>query len=190
MSRTSRLALMFGAAVVGGVTALVVAMSLLTDAVESDQIEQEEKCCWKKGTTPASLSRKLGVRIPDEAADRRAAFKIGSRYDTALLSFTLPTGEVKKYVATMKPSGEELISNQHPEKADYRPMAPFRRLHLPEPETLTKGLRMTSLCPGSAPLGEAAQEPPGLKRLNYCIRLFAHEYAPGTTRLYIKSDIE
>ncbi|UNZ19702.1 hypothetical protein [Streptomyces sp. 891-h] len=190
MSRTSRLALIIGTAVVSGVAALVVAMSLLADATESDLSEQEKKCCWKKGVTAASLSRELGVRLPDEASDRRAAFKIGSRYDTALLSFTLPTGEAKKYVATMKPSDEELITNQHPEKADYRPMAPFSRLHLPEPETLTKGLRMASLCPDSAPLGEVGQEPPGLKRLNHCIRLFTHEYEPGATRLYIKSDIE
>ncbi|MGP3975098.1 hypothetical protein ACTWQF_14015 [Streptomyces sp. 8N114] len=190
MSRTSRLALIIGVAVSGGITALVVGLSLLADAVESDQVGKEKKCCWKKGVTPASLSRKLGIRVPNEATDRRAALKSGSRYDTALLVFTLPSGEAKKYVATMKPSSEVMVPNKHPRKAGYQPTAPYGRLHLPEPETLTKGLRMTSLCPDSMPLDEIDEEPTGLKRLRHCIHLFTHEYEPGTTRFYIRSDIE
>ncbi|MGI5351995.1 hypothetical protein ACQEU8_27965 [Streptomyces sp. CA-250714] len=190
MSRTARLTLIIGAAVLGGAAALVLGLSLLADRVQSDQAEKEEKCCWKKGVTSASLSRKVGVRIPADATEKRAALKIGSRYDTALLTFTLPAKEAKEYLADLKPPDQEMVSNDHPKGPDHRPTAPFRRLHVPEPETLTEGLRMLSLCPDSAPLDEVGEEPPGLKRLNHCVRLFTHDFEPGATRFYIRSDIE
>ncbi|MEU6633358.1 hypothetical protein ABZ905_34525 [Streptomyces parvus] len=76
-----------------------------------------------------------------------------------------------------------MIGNSHPEEKDYRPAAAFGHLGLPEPETFVQGLRKASLCP------DDLASPEG-KYLQRCIDLFAHEFTPGTTRIYVRSTIE
>ncbi len=66
---------------------------------------------------------------------------------------------------------------------DYRPAAAFGHLGLPEPEMFVKGLRRTSLCP------DDLATPQG-RYLRRCVDLFAHEFTPGTKRIYVRSTIE
>ncbi|WP_369199948.1 hypothetical protein [Streptomyces sp. PU-14G] len=184
------MAVVVGGTVVAGVTALVLALWSLSDAAVSEQDKKEKKCCWKEGVTSASLSREVGLRIPEEAKDKRAAYKTGSRYDTALLAFTLPDTEARNYVDRLKPSGDTLLRNTHPKQKNYRPTAPFARLDLPEPETLTKGVRRISLCPDEAALPAESRNGPEGEHLRHCVDLYTHEFKPGTTRVYLRSDIE
>lgn len=76
-----------------------------------------------------------------------------------------------------------MIDNSHPKAKDYRPAAAFGHLALPEPETFVQGLRKTSLCPDDLTTPEG-------KYLQRCVDLFAHEFTPGTTRIYVRSTIE
>ncbi|WP_254667840.1 hypothetical protein [Streptomyces griseus] len=69
------------------------------------------------------------------------------------------------------------------EMKDYRPAAAFGHLGLPEPEMFVKGLRRTSLCP------DDLATPQG-RYLRRCVDLFAHEFTPGTKRIYVRSTIE
>ena len=131
----------------------------------------------------AWMSDQMGIRIPDTASDRRAGYKVGERYDTGLLSFVLPTDEAETYASRLIRSGTKMIENLHPEEKDYRPAAAFGHLGLPEPETFVKGLRKTSLCPDDLATPEG-------KYLQRCVDLFAHEFTPGTTRIYVRSTIE
>ncbi|MGH3309893.1 MAG: hypothetical protein ACRDP3_04810 [Streptomyces sp.] len=62
-------------------------------------------------------------------------------------------------------------------------MAPFAHLDLPEPETVAERMRKSDFCP------EGLAAPEG-KDLNYCVHLFAHEFTPGSTRIYVRSTIE
>ncbi|MFJ9678330.1 hypothetical protein ACIRP2_09775 [Streptomyces sp. NPDC101194] len=153
------------------------------DDVESDLSDQEMNCCWEKGATPAWMSEQMGVRVPEAASDRRAGYKAGQRFDTGLLSFVLPSEEAAAYTGRLVPEGTRMIKNFHPKEKDYRPAAAFSRLGLAEPETLVQGLRHVSLCP------DGLDSPEG-KHLRRCIDLFAHEFTPGTTRIYVRSTIE
>ncbi|WP_143662237.1 hypothetical protein [Streptomyces sp. Amel2xC10] len=58
--------------------------------------------------------------------------------------------------------------------------APFTRLGLTEPETIASDLRKTSLCP------EDTKTPEG-RRLRSCVDIYAHDFAPGRTRIYVRS---
>lgn len=123
------------------------------------------------------------IRIPEAASDRRAAYKVGQRYDTGLLSFVLPSDAAKRYTGRLVRNGTKMIGNSPPEKKDYRPPVAFGHLGLPEPETLVRGLRRSSLCPDELTTPEG-------KHLRRCVDLFAHELEAGITRIYVRSAIE
>ncbi|MFD4689578.1 hypothetical protein [Streptomyces sp. NPDC058463] len=165
------------------VAAAIGLVSCAADDVSSDLSDQEMTCCWEDGATPAWMSGRLGIRIPDAASDRRAGYKTGQRYDTGLLSFVLPSEEAETYTGRLIQTGTKMIGNSHPKEKGYRPAAAFRHLGLPEPETLVQGLRKSSLCPDDLATPEG-------KYLQRCVDLFAHEFAPGTTRIYVRSTIE
>ncbi|MFI8853848.1 hypothetical protein ACIGW3_27160 [Streptomyces sp. NPDC053499] len=179
-----RVAFVVGAAVLAGVTALVMGLSLWADAALSDSAEKEKHCCWRKGATPAWTSRELGLRIPQEATDRRAAFKEGDRLDTALLAFTLSDAKARHYIDRVLPPEREMLPNPEPQEGGYPKTAPFSRLELPEPEKLTKGMRKVYLAPDDT---DSAPEGPHLR---HAITLYAHELASDRTRLYVRSVIE
>ncbi len=165
------------------VAATIGVVSCAADDVSSDLADQEMTCCWEDGATPAWLSGQLGIRIPEGASDRRAGYKVGQRYDTGLLSFVLPSGDPETYTGRLIEKDTAMIENSHPKEKGYRPAAAFGHLGLPEPETLVRGLRRSSLCP------DALASPEG-KYLQRCVDLFAHEFTPGTTRIYVRSTIE
>lgn len=164
------------------VAAGVLALTWLSAKVDSDLTKQENECCWKDGATFAWTSDAMGVRVPQEAAARRAGYKVGMRYDSGLLAFTLPSAQAEKYLEALNPSGAVTIENLHPEDKDYKPAAGFRHLGLPEPETFD-AMRLGGLCSGDV-------ESPEGKDVNYCIDLFAHEVKPGATQIYMRSTIE
>ncbi|MEV6394385.1 hypothetical protein AB0M39_06300 [Streptomyces sp. NPDC051907] len=173
-------------AILACVAAIVGAFAFVADHVSSDQSDQsdnEMNCCWKSGATPDWLSDEIGIRIPAKASDRRAGYKTGQRYDTGLLSFTLSSQEADVYTSRLIRNGTKMIRNFHPEKKDYRPAAAFAHLGLTEPETLVEGLRKVSLCP------DDLKTPEG-RYLQRCVDLFAHEFKPGSTRIYVRSTIE
>ncbi|MCX4674259.1 hypothetical protein OG413_02820 [Streptomyces sp. NBC_01433] len=165
------------------VAAAIGVVAHVSDKVSSDLSEQEMTCCWEDGATPVWMSGQLGIRIPEAASDRRAGYKVGQRYDTGLLSFVLPSKEAGVYTDRLVREGTEMTGNSLPEKKDYRPAAAFAHLGLTEPETFVRGLRRTSLCPDEL-------ETPEGKYLQRCVDLFAHEFKPGTTRIYVRSTIE
>ncbi|MFC9858883.1 MULTISPECIES: hypothetical protein [unclassified Streptomyces] len=165
------------------VAAAIGVVSHVSDKVSSDLSKQEMTCCWEDGATPVWMSGQMGIRIPDAAADRRAGYKVGQRYDTGLLSFVLPSEQAGVYTGRLVREGTEMTGNSLPEKKDYRPAAAFAHLGLTEPETFVRGLRKTSLCPDEL-------ETPEGKYLQRCIDLFAHEFKPGATRIYVRSTIE
>ncbi|MFE6696764.1 hypothetical protein [Streptomyces sp. NPDC057718] len=165
------------------VAATIGVVACVADDVSADLADQEMTCCWEDGATPAWMSGQLGIRIPEAASDRRAGYKVGQRYDTGLLSFVLPSEEAETYTGRLIEKDTVMTGNSHPEQEGYRPAAAFGHLGLPEPETLVQELRQTSLCP------DGLASPEG-KNLQRCVDLFAHEFAPGTTRIYIRSTIE
>ncbi|MFH8880783.1 hypothetical protein [Streptomyces californicus] len=165
------------------VAAAIGVVSRTADDVSSDLTDQEMTCCWEDGATPAWMSGRLGIRIPEGASDRRAGYKVGQRYDTGLLSFVLPSEEAETYTGRLIGKDTVMIENSRPEEKGYRPAAAFGRLGLPEPETFVQGLRKAGLCP------DDLASPEG-KYLQRCIDLFAHEFTPGTTRIYVRSTIE
>ncbi|WP_239008670.1 hypothetical protein [Streptomyces sp. Tue 6075] len=158
-------------------------VSWVADDASSNLTDQEMRCCWEEGATPAWMSNQLGIRIPEGASDRRSGYKTGQRYDTGLLAFVLPSEDAERYTGRLIRSGTEMIGNLHPEEKGYRPAAAFGHLGLPEPETFVQGLRKASLCP------DDLASPEG-KYLQRCVDVFAHEFTPGTTRIYVRSTIE
>lgn len=165
------------------VAAAIGVVAHVADDVSSDLSDQEMTCCWEDGATPAWMSGQMGIRIPGAASDRRAGYKAGQRHDTGLLSFVLPSQEAGAYTDRLVREDTEMLGNFHPEKQDYRPAAAFAHLGLAEPETFVQGLRTTSLCPDELTTPEG-------KYLQLCVDLFAHEFKPGTTRIYVRSTIE
>ncbi|MFD6278618.1 hypothetical protein ACFWFI_24075 [Streptomyces sp. NPDC060209] len=158
-------------------------VSCAAEEVSSDLLDQEMTCCWEDGATPAWMSVQMGIRIPETASDLRAGYKVGQRYDTGLLSFVLPSEEAETYTGRLIQTGTKMIGNSHPKEKGYRPAAAFGHLGLPEPETFVQGLRKTSLCPDDLATPEG-------QYLQRCVDLFAHEFTPGTTRIYVRSTIE
>ncbi|WP_344320262.1 hypothetical protein [Streptomyces macrosporus] len=170
-------------AVVAVAAAVAGLFAYFADKALSDQAEKEKECCWAEGATPEWMSKVIGVRVPESAEDRRVGYKIGTRYDTGLLAFTLSSEEAGEYLVALNPGGAVTIDNLHPRPKDYKPDAPFARLGLPEPETIVKGMRLGGLCPGDV-------DSPEGRDTNHCVDIFAHEFKPGTTRIYLRSTIE
>lgn len=164
------------AAVVGG----IVAVALVGDRYLSETAQKEKDCCWEKGVTPAGLADRIGIRIPEEAMDRRAAVKTNSRYETGILAFTLPEDAAEGYLSRMIPEDTKMIANIAPKPDAYKGDAPFTHLGLTEPETVTSDLKKSDLCP------EDTGTPEG-KYLRTCVGIYAHEFEPGSERIYIRS---
>jgi hypothetical protein len=163
-------------AVAGGIAAV----ALLGHHAVSETAAREKNCCWEKGVTPAKLSDRIGISIPEGATDRRAAVKSNSRYDTGILAFTLAEDTADGYLARMVPGDTKMIANVAPKPDAYKGDAPFTHLGLTEPETITSNLGKTSLCPEDT-------ETPGGKHLRHCVDIYAHQFEPGSTRIYIRS---
>ncbi|WP_327726887.1 hypothetical protein OG250_05650 [Streptomyces sp. NBC_00487] len=158
----------------------IAAVALLGDRAVSETAAKEKNCCWEKGVTPAGLSDRIGIRIPEEATDRKAALKTNSRYDTGILAFALPEDTANIYLSRMVPEGTKMIANIAPKPDAYKGDAPFTHLGLTEPETITSNLGKTALCP------EDTETPEG-KFLRSCVDIYAHEFEPGSTRIYVRS---
>ncbi|CAL9524308.1 hypothetical protein SUDANB105_03879 [Streptomyces sp. enrichment culture] len=68
----------------------------------------------------------------------------------------------------------------------------FAHLGLPEPEKFSTGMRYGYVCPGAT---EASQDP-GAPAYDasasdeQCVRLYAHDYAPDRTRIYLRAHYE
>ncbi|MFF0744051.1 hypothetical protein ACFYVL_27010 [Streptomyces sp. NPDC004111] len=159
------------------------ALSLVFEWAGSEIDAQEKNCCWEEGATPAWVGEELGVRPPEAATDRRAGYKAGQRLDTGLLVFTLPTRDATGYVDRLVEGSPKTFPNDRPQKKDYSPADGFAHLGLPEPETLTEGMRTARACP------DGLRTPEG-KYLQRCVTLFLHEFAPGSTRLYFRATME
>jgi hypothetical protein len=158
----------------------IVAVALLGDRAVSESAAKEKNCCWEKGITPRVLSDRIGIRIPEEATDRQAALKTNFRYATGILAFTLPEHTANGYLSRMVPEDIRMIANVAPKPDAYKGDAPFTHLGPTEPETITSNLRKTALCP------EDTNTPEG-SRLRSCVDLYAHEFEPGSTRIYVRS---
>ncbi|MFD5104788.1 hypothetical protein [Streptomyces cinereoruber] len=164
------------AVVAGG----IVAVAVLGDRAVSDTAAKEKNCCWEEGVTPAGLSARIGIRIPEGATDRKAAVKANSRHRTGILAFTLPEDAAHRYLSRMVPEDTRMIANIAPKHDAYKGDAPFTHLELTEPETIASDLGKTALCP------EDTATPEG-KHLRSCVDVYAHEFEPGATRIYVRS---
>ncbi|CAL9540914.1 hypothetical protein SUDANB120_04244 [Streptomyces sp. enrichment culture] len=140
--------------------------------------EEQKNCCWVENATPEWTAKAMGFQVPETATDRRSGFHTNIQYDVVLLAFTVTTAEADQFLKPLQPEGTQLIRNTHPEKPGYTRSDGFSHLGLPEPETFVDGMRLGSLCRGDAktPQGEAVQ---------FCTKIYAHEFQPGTTRIYL-----
>jgi hypothetical protein len=173
-----------GLGILGLIAAVVIgALTLVGNWALAEVDKQEQGCCWPEGATPAWMSEEMGVRIPEAASDRRAGYKVGQRLDSGLLAFTLPSREATAYISRLVDGDPRMFPNDQPRQKGYSPADGFAHLGLPEPETLVAGMRTTSACP------DGLQTPEG-KYLQRCVKIFVHEFAPGSKRLYFKSTME
>ncbi|MFE3069184.1 hypothetical protein [Streptomyces sp. NPDC059247] len=90
---------------------------------------------WLDDVTPEAVARQLNVRLPASATDARAAHQKGFQDDGLLLSFVLPAIEVDGFVARLAPE-RPLRARSRPVAGAVKPMTPFTRLGLPEPESI------------------------------------------------------
>ncbi|WP_331720568.1 hypothetical protein OG851_42245 (plasmid) [Streptomyces sp. NBC_00161] len=140
--------------------------------------EYQEKCCWEQNATPEWVAKTMGLQVPQTATDRRAGLHTNVQYDVALLAFTVPTAEADRLLQPLLREGTQMARNRHPEEPGYTRSDGFTHLGLPEPETLVEGLRITSVCPRDAKTPESGA-------LRLCTKIHAHEFQPGTTRIYL-----
>ncbi|UQI48887.1 hypothetical protein M1P56_33530 [Streptomyces sp. HU2014] len=178
-----RLLVVIGGVVLTIVVAMVVALVLFLEDAGSEQSAKGADCCWRPGTTPAWVRERIGLGVPGAAGDLRGGYRAGERYDVGILAFTLSRREADAYLAPLNPAGTRMIPNVHPEAKGYRPTAPFAHVGLPEPETLVRGLRKGGFCPGDVAAADG-------KDVVSCVDLFAHEFEPGRTRIYVRATIE
>ncbi|KJY37719.1 hypothetical protein VR46_29965 [Streptomyces sp. NRRL S-444] len=140
--------------------------------------EDQKKCCWEQTATPEWVARTMGLQVPQTATDRRAGLHTNVQYDVALLAFTVPTTEADRLLQPLLREGAQMARNRHPEEPGYTRSDGFTHLGLPEPETLVEGMRITSVCPRDAKTPES-------DALRLCTKIHAHEFQPGTTRIYL-----
>ncbi|WP_261400911.1 hypothetical protein [Streptomyces salinarius] len=135
------------------------------------------------------MSEQMGIDIPATAQTPRAAYEVTSRFDTGLLTFTLSRTEAQAYLKRNPPTGRWLEPTAQTDVAAHD----FAHLGLPEPEKFTTGMRYGYVCPdATAPVGESA-EPYGMyggTSEEDCVRLYAHDYMPGRTRIYLRAHYE
>lgn len=164
--------------------ALLLGVGLFLWRAERDldaQMKQESECCWKSSATPDWVSKEIGVRIPAGATDRRAGYRIGERWDEAILTFSLSDSEARAYVARLMPEGRQMVPKLNPRKYDLPDS--FERLGLTDPEAL-EGVLKSSFCPDN---GIDTVEG---KRLRTCARFFTYAHAPDKTRIYVRAHFE
>ncbi|GAA3239661.1 hypothetical protein [Streptomyces lavendulae] len=140
--------------------------------------EEQKNCCWEQNVTPEWMARTMGFQVPETATDRRAGLNSNVQYDVALLTFTVTTAEADRFLKPLQREGTQLVRNTHPEEPGYTRSDGFSHLGLPEPETFVDGMRIGGLCHGDTktPEGQAVQ---------FCTKIYAHEFQPGTTRIYL-----
>ncbi|MGW2810515.1 hypothetical protein [Streptomyces sp. NPDC001450] len=146
---------------------------------------------WAEGITPAWMSEHMGLDVPATARSARAAYKVTSRFDTGLLTFTLTRSEAEAYLAKHPPSGKWLTPTA---AQPDTPESDFAHFGLPEPETFKDGMRYGDVCPGTddGPTGTPsapATDPYDTSDEN-CTSLYAHQYAPDRTRIYLRTHFE
>nr|WP_237537525.1 hypothetical protein [Streptomyces sp. SID2999] len=138
-----------------------------TDAPETQATDAH----WAKDVTPEWMSAHMDLELPDSAHSAKAAYDTTSRFDTGLLTFTLTRAEAKQFLKGHPPEGKWLTPSP------YQPTPPdhdFTHLGLAEPESLRTGTRYGDICPTA----------------NECVSLWAHDYAPTRTRIYVRAHYE
>ncbi|MEU8432998.1 hypothetical protein AB0F18_08785 [Streptomyces sp. NPDC029216] len=137
-------------------------------------------CCWEENATPEWVAKTMGFQVPETATDRRAGLHTNVQYDVALLAFTVTTAEADRFLKPLQPEGTQFVRNTHPEEPGYTRSDGFGHLGLPEPETFVDGMRIGGFCRGDSrrPEGRAVQ---------FCTNIYAHEFQPGTTRIYLRA---
>ncbi|MFF1684864.1 MULTISPECIES: hypothetical protein [unclassified Streptomyces] len=143
---------------------------------------ESEKPKWAGGITPGWMSEQVGLKVPGQATDRRAGYKITSRFDTGLLVFTLPRAEADAYLEPLHPKGSKWIPNESLPGSKGR-SGEFGHLGLSEPESIVKGMLIGGFCPGDT------KDPNGVG-LKRCVDLYAHRYSGERTRIYVRSYFE
>ncbi|MER7729587.1 hypothetical protein ABTX80_01760 [Streptomyces erythrochromogenes] len=143
-----------------------------------ESAERGKACCWEEHATPEWTAKTMGFRVPETATDRRAGLHTNDQYDVALLAFTVTTAEADRFLEPLQPEGTQLVRNTHPKEPGYTRSDGFSHLGLPEPETFVEGMRIGGLCRGDSktPEGQAVR---------FCTDIYAHEFEPGTTRIYL-----
>ncbi|MGW7263195.1 hypothetical protein [Streptomyces sp. NPDC054842] len=172
----------------GAVIAAAVLLTGADDGKDGDRAAQAAADArWAEGITPEWMGERMGLDVPATARSPRAAYEVTSRFDTGLLTFTLTRAEAEKYLEEHPPDGKWL----EPTSAQTN-TAPhdFAHFGLPEPETLKKGVRYGYVCPGAA-AGSAQSTPDAYDTSDKrCVRLYAHDYTPARTRIYLRTHFE
>ncbi|MFF7294989.1 hypothetical protein [Streptomyces sp. NPDC008265] len=145
-----------------------------------EPVERDKSCCWEENITPEWAAKSMGFRVPETATDRRAGLRTNVQYDVALLAFTVSTAEADRFLKPLQPEGTQLVHNTTPEEPGYTRSDGFGHLGLPEPETFVDGMRIGGLCRGDA-------ETPEGRAVQFCTDIYAHEFQPGTTRIYLRA---
>ncbi|MCX5273739.1 hypothetical protein [Streptomyces virginiae] len=162
-----------GLCILGVLGTLLMVMYWLHNLTES-----QKNCCWEQDVTPEWTANTMGFQVPETATDRRAGLHTNVQYDVALLAFTVSTAEADRFLQPLLREGAQMARNRHPEKQGYTRSDGFSHFGLPEPETFTEGMRITSVCPREA-------KSPESEALRLCAKIHAHEFQPGTTRIYL-----
>ncbi|SCF59795.1 hypothetical protein [Streptomyces sp. Ncost-T10-10d] len=162
------------------------------------EAEQAAGSTWAAGITPEWMSERMGLTVPATANSPEAAYEITSRFDTGLLTFTLTRSEAETYLKENPPKGKWLEPTAA--ATDVKPHD-FAHFGLPEPETFKDGVRYGYVCPSTkapqatgTPSG-ASEDPFGSSDAydttdERCVRLYAHEYSPDRTRIYLRAHYE
>ncbi len=173
-----------GAGVFAGLCGLGYAVMLVLGLITWQRLmEHDTKCCWEENATPEWMAGVMGFQVPQAATDRRAGFKTSSQYDVGLLSFTVPTAEADSFLQPLVPPGKKMFPNDKPKAPGYTRSDGFTHLGLPEPETFADGMRVRDVCRGEV-------ETPEAKAVQFCTTIYAHEFQPGTTRIYLWAGME
>lgn len=153
---------------------------------------------WAAGITPKWMGTQMGLSVPTAAKSPQAAYKVAARFDTGLLTFTLSRSEAEAFLRKNPPKGTWLEPTAA--ATDVEPHD-FAHFGLPEPETFKDGLRYGYTCPSTGTPGatgspSGATEDPFASSDVYdmsderCVRVYAHEYAPDRTRIYLRAHFE
>ncbi|MGW1148571.1 hypothetical protein ACWD6I_26850 [Streptomyces sp. NPDC002454] len=146
---------------------------------------------WAPGITPEWMSKEMGLPLPPTARSPKAAYETTIQFDTGVLTFTLTRSEAETYLKENPPKGEWSEPNETTNAA----LDDFTRLGVPEPGTLTDGVREGHVCPsrdapGSAKASPGASNDPFASSGDRCVTLYAHAYSPERTRIYLRAHYE